>query len=265
MDHPRAAVDSALTLAALLDHPIGIAVVDASGSCLASSRSEHASPALEVQARAKAEATARAQSHSLPYSVAVCAATSEAEQLCTDRALEMLGVSTDRRPILDGAVLRQVMGSFVTGVVVAITRDVGTDRPVGMTATGLVSLSLSPPLIGLSVGSRASSHPAFVRSTDFTINVLHAEQSGLALALAKSGPEKFDGIDLVSTPTGGWSLADASTTLSCRTRSTVTTGDHTLIIGEVYDARQLGEEPALLFFGGGRFGYPAMHELSASS
>lgn len=261
MDTHRAAVESALTLAALLDQPIGIAVVDASGRCVSSSRSEHASPVLEASAREAAEDAAHSQSPAFPYTVAVRALIPETEQVCTTRALEILRGSTDTRQSLDGALLRQVMGSFVTGVVVIITRDIDKDRPVGMTATGLVSLSLAPPLIGLSVGSGASSHPAFVRSTDFTISVLHSEQSELARQLAKSGPDKFLGVDLVDTPAGGWVLADASTTLSCLTRGTLTTGDHTLIVGEVYDAQQIDNAPALLFFGGGKFGYPEMHKI----
>lgn len=265
MDTPRAAVESAITLAALLDQPIGIAVVDASGLCVASARSEHARPELERSAREAAEAAAGSQPGGFPYSVAVRAAIPETEQVCTARALEILHAPASTQPPLDGALLRKVMGSFVTGVVVAITRDITTNRPVGLTATGLVSLSLAPPLVGLSVGSGASSHPAFVHSTDFTINVLHSAQSDLARQLAKSGPEKFAGVDLVDTPAGGWVLAEASTTLSCRTRGTLTTGDHALIVGEVYAAQLINDAPALLFFGGGKFGYPEMHQVLTRS
>ncbi|WP_067901409.1 flavin reductase family protein [Actinomadura chibensis] len=280
MDIAQAALESALSLATLHGEPVAVAVADGSGRCLASSRGGDADWTFETEARALAEASARARLDSaalrradggarggvpdggtsllvggqgaVDFAVAASASSAEIERACAERAVQMLAGTSGSRP--GGAELRRVMGSFVTGVAVAITADPGTGGPVGFTATGLVSLSLDPPLVGLSVGHAASSHPAFVRCTDFTVSVLHAGQSDLAIQLARSGPEKFGGVDLVATARGGWRLADASAAFSARTRNALRTGDHTLIIGEVYEARLLAERPVLLFFGGGRFG-----------
>ncbi|WP_187437899.1 flavin reductase [Actinomadura decatromicini] len=280
MDIAQAALESALSLATLHGEPVAVAVADGSGRCLASSRGGDADWTFETEARALAEASARARLDSaalrradgapervgrgtsllvggpdgmdLDFAVAVSGASAEIERACAERAVQMLARTSGSGP--GSAELRRVMGSFVTGVAVAITTDPGTGGPVGFTATGLVSLSLDPPLVGLSVGHAASSHPAFVRCTDFTVSVLHAGQSDLAVQLARSGPEKFGGVDLVETARGGRRLADASAAFSARTRNTLRTGDHTLVIGEVYEARLFAERPVLLFFGGGRFG-----------
>jgi flavin reductase (DIM6/NTAB) family NADH-FMN oxidoreductase RutF len=292
MDTAQAALESAQSLAALHNEPIAIAIADGSGRCLASSRGADADSTFEAEARSLAETSARTRMDSralrdrrtelgaeapedvitddhgtsllvgdwgaVEFAVAVRGTTPAIEQSCAMRATQMLSRAVTPRPRPASADLRRVMGSFITGVIVAIAKDPATQSPVGFTATGLISLSLTPPLVGLSVGHIASSHPAFVRSTDFTVSVLHADQSDLARQLARSGPEKFAGIDLVETG-AGWRLGDASAGFSCRTRNTMRTGDHTLVIGEMYEVHSLAEKPALIFFGGGRFGYAEPH------
>ncbi|WP_067458178.1 flavin reductase family protein [Actinomadura macra] len=298
MNTAQAALESALSLATLHGEPIAIAIADGSGRCLASSRGGDADWTFETQARALAETSARTRQDSATlrsrraesrggtavpenatvargtsllirqrdgadFAVAARATSADIERACAERAVQMLdhvGTSKGRPASAD---LRQVMGSFVTGVIVAIAKDPVAQGPVGFTATGLVSLSLEPPLVGLSVGHAASSHPAFVQCTDFTVSVLHSGQSDLAIQLARSGPEKFSGVDLIGTAQGGWRLHDASATFSARTRNTLRTGDHTLIIGEVYEARLLTERPVLLFFGGGRFGKAEPRDTAA--
>lgn len=302
MDIPQAALESALSLATLLDESIGIAIADRSGRCLASSRTTGADWRFESEARALAEVSALCKMDStnlgasldpllqnsmtarhvatpaggasrvvcewssLTYSVAVRGSSPDVEQACAERAAQMLQASPRNQPQLESRQLRQVMGSFVTGVVVAIAKDPATGRPMGFTASDLVSLSLDPPLVGLAVGMQAASHSSFVQSTHFTVSVLHSDQSALALQLAKSGPDKFAGVELVETADGGWMLADAVATICCRTRNTLRTGDHTLVVGEVCEAKLLGgQKPGLLFFGGGQFGYPKRHAVTAAA
>lgn len=299
MDIAQAAVESAISLATLRGEEIGIAIADNSGRCLISSRTIGAEWTFEHKARALAEVSAysrldseaiRRQDpewirrnlterggeiyggtsrlvgewNSVLFTVAVRGASSEIEGACVDRAAEILAAAHSDHPPLPGTVLRQVMGSFVTGVVVAIVKDRAQDAPVGLTASGLVSLSLDPPLIGLSVGVNASSHAAFLQSSQFTISILHAEQSDLAIQLAKSGPDKFRDVDLTQTDDGNWHLTEATATFSCRTRNTLRTGDHTLIVGELFEANVMDQRPGLLFFGGGQFGYPERRPLAGA-
>lgn len=264
MHTPLAAIESALGLARLSGNAIAIAIAE-NNHCIASSRARDADRSLEQEARRLAEevhtpqagaGTVRTvQGHEASsYTVAVRASSAELEEACAVRAIEMLTPTMSSVP---GDELRKAMGSFITGVVVAITEDPLTGRPVGMTANGLVSLSLAPPLIGLSIGHNASSHSSFVQSSTFTVSILHSDQSELALQLARSGPDKFDRVDLVRTAGGGIRLADASAALICRTRGTLLTGDHTLIVGEVDAAEHFGgDRPALLFLGGGQFARP---------
>lgn len=274
MDNVQASLESTLNLAQLAGQPVAIAVADSSARCLGSVRSPDVPADLEVAVRACAEqhavsphdgllcrhgsntAVQMAEVNGTKYVVAVKAADDGVASLCAVRAVELLTGALSPGVPLDGAEFRTALGNFVTGVVVGITKDSEGERPVGMTATALVSLSLDPPLIGLSVATKASSHEAFVKSSEFSISMLHAGQSALALQLARSGPEKFAGVELVETA-NGWRLAEGRSFLACKTRAAIALGDHTLLVGEVYAAEVLADEPALLFLGGGRFTTPA--------
>ncbi len=273
MDYVHAALESTLNLAQMAEQEVAIAVADSSAKCLGSARSAETPAGLEVAVRACAEAHAISPHDHLlcrpgsstavqmvdvdgrRFVVAAKASDDGVASLCAMRAVELLTDSLAPGVALDGAEFRSALGGFVTGVVVGITKDSASERPVGMTATSLVSLSLEPPLVGLSVATRASSHEAFVKSTEFTVSILHAGQAELALQLARSGPDKFEGVDL--TERGDvWSLAEARSVLACRTRAAIALGDHTLLVGEVYATDVLSDEPALLFLGGGRFAAP---------
>ena len=75
--------------------------------------------------------------------------------------------------------LRDVLGSFVTGVTVITTRD-AEGKMHGLTANSFSSVSLDPPLVLWSQATSAGSHSAFRDAGRFTINILAEHQHGLA-------------------------------------------------------------------------------------
>ena len=132
----------------------------------------------------------------------------------------------------DSSLLRQTLGCFPTGVVVAAT--VGDNgAPVGLTINSFNSVSLDPPLILWSLALTAPSISAFRTHSSFTINILSAEQKTLGLHFAKPSEEKFRNVDWREGYDGAPVICNALATLECRTYRRYEGGDHEIVLGEV--------------------------------
>ncbi|XVV38321.1 flavin reductase family protein [Streptomyces sp. CA-100214] len=136
---------------------------------------------------------------------------------------------------------RDVMANVCTPVSV-VTTSAG-DLPHGTTVSAFASLSMSPPmvLVSLDCGSELL---ALIRETGhFGLNVLASDQSPLALAFArKGGPAKFTGISW-ELDTGVPRLPGATGFLACRVTDFVSGGDHIVVLGEVVTARTAENRP----------------------
>ena len=86
------------------------------------------------------------------------------------------------------------------GVAVVALRD--GDRPVGFTATSVVSVSADPALLTFSVAGTSSTWPALSRSRSLTISFLGAEQADVSARFATSGVDRFAGVAWRWLPTG---------------------------------------------------------------
>jgi flavin reductase (DIM6/NTAB) family NADH-FMN oxidoreductase RutF len=129
---------------------------------------------------------------------------------------------------------REVMSRVATPVAVVTALDDG--RPHGTTVSAFASLSMTPPMVLVSL-DRGSDLLALVRrSGRFGLNVLEASQSALALAFAaKGGTAKFQGVP--------WVLADdlprlpgVTGWLACAVENLVEGGDHVIALGRVVSA-----------------------------
>lgn len=128
---------------------------------------------------------------------------------------------------------REVMAAAASPVAVVTALD--GSRPHGTTVSAFASLSLTPPMVLVSLDER--SHPLAVirRSGRFGLNVLGAHQADLASVFARSGPDKFDGI--------GWSpseelprLPDAAAWVAAEVADSIDAGDHTILLARVMAA-----------------------------
>jgi flavin reductase (DIM6/NTAB) family NADH-FMN oxidoreductase RutF len=155
--------------------------------------------------------------------------------------------------MIDGTEFRQVMGRFATGVTIITTR--GADgTPYGLTANAVASISLAPPLVMISIDRRAESFPHFLASQAFVINVLAAGQEALSGAFAKSGGDKFVGVDFEPNAEGVPVLAGTLANLQCRIVASHDAGDHVIHLGEVERTHVVDREPLLYYHGRyGRF------------
>lgn len=154
--------------------------------------------------------------------------------------------------------LRQVLGSFVTGVTIITTVD-ADGKPHGLTANSFSSVSLDPPLILWSQSRSAPSHPVFSGCERFAVNILADEQVELSNRFAKGSADKFAGTP-VHAGLGGVPLIDGSAAhLECRLVNSYPGGDHVVFIGEVERIERHPRRP--LVFGGGKYMVAQPHDM----
>jgi flavin reductase (DIM6/NTAB) family NADH-FMN oxidoreductase RutF len=153
------------------------------------------------------------------------------------------------RPDIDGNDFRQLLGRFATGVTVLTTRD-QNGTPVGMTASSLASVSLSPPLVSVCVDVSADMHRALSSSGDFVINILAADQVQLSHRFAREPAEvRFQELSWRETPEGLIVLERVLAHIECERYADFPLGDHTLFVGRVTGGASGDGEPLLYFRG----------------
>jgi flavin reductase (DIM6/NTAB) family NADH-FMN oxidoreductase RutF/DNA-binding FadR family transcriptional regulator len=152
----------------------------------------------------------------------------------------------------DAAVFRQVIGHFMSGVVVITTRQEG--QPYGMTVSAVSSLSMEPPMLLVCLHSASGTQDAVARSGRFAVNILAEHQGHLAERFARSGPaaEKFDGVAVRSGHGGVPLLEDALAVVECQVSEVVDGGTHRVFLANVVQA-EAGEGSPLAYFRG-KFG-----------
>lgn len=109
------------------------------------------------------------------------------------------------------------------------------DESYGFTAGSVVSLSLEPPLVGLSVGRDSSSHEPIRRAGGFAISLLSEHQTDVAQHFARSGipPVALWQGTNVRDGARGPLVEGALAWLECRTWAEYDAGDHTLFVGRI--------------------------------
>ncbi len=148
----------------------------------------------------------------------------------------------------DKTAFRRALGSFATGVTIVTTLDADGD-PVGVTASSFNSVSLDPPLVLWSLARASLSRDAFIDSGHFAIHILTAAQQDLSNLFAKSGADKFGGLDWAPGALKSPILTEHAAVFECKTRHQYDGGDHIIMVGEVtaFEAR---DEAPLLFHDG---------------
>lgn len=143
---------------------------------------------------------------------------------------------------------RNALGSFATGVTIATTKD-SEGHPVGVTASSFNSVSLDPPLVLWSLAKSSLSREAFCESGHFAVHVLAASQEDLSNRFARSGEDKFSGIEWREGKLGSPVFDQHAALFQCRTKHQYEGGDHIILVGEVIDF-EAREEAPLLFHAG---------------
>jgi flavin reductase len=153
-------------------------------------------------------------------------------------------------PGLDVEYFKSALSSFATGVTIAATA-VGNELH-GATANAVMSVSLDPPLIVLSIQQGTRMHGVLQRSDNYALSILAADQKEAARYFADSsqshGSIAFDIFGAHPGPTGAPLLNGALAHVDCRIVDAYPAGDHTLYIGRVvYAASRTDGEPLLYY------------------
>jgi flavin reductase (DIM6/NTAB) family NADH-FMN oxidoreductase RutF len=148
---------------------------------------------------------------------------------------------------MEGEELREVMRRFPAPVAV-VTTALDEER-FGLTVGSLVSLSLEPPLVGISIGKDSSSHEPIRRAGGWSASLLSGAQADIAQHFGRSGIPPvalWNGVD-VRDGSHGPLVNQSLAWLECRTTSEHDVGDHTIFVGEV-ESTELGQPgPGLVY------------------
>jgi flavin reductase (DIM6/NTAB) family NADH-FMN oxidoreductase RutF len=148
---------------------------------------------------------------------------------------------------LDSATFRRWMGRWATGVSVVTARE--GDLDAGLTVNALLSVSLAPPSLLISLMREADTTPIIERSGRFAVNFLAADQRSVSARFARNDPpaEKFRALPVHRSPGGLAFLEDTLGAVECRVVSKTPAYDHLLILGEVVH-QELGRDGLPLVF-----------------
>jgi flavin reductase len=152
---------------------------------------------------------------------------------------------------VDEQVYRAAMARFPTGVTVLTT--LGDGRHEVMTANAVVSVSLQPTLLLVSVGATKRWLQAMRRCARFAVNVLGAQHEALARWCADHDrherPELIPAHDVAVSPASGLLLFDdALVVIECGVYAEHPAGDHVLVLGEVASIKVHAAEAEPLVF-----------------
>jgi flavin reductase (DIM6/NTAB) family NADH-FMN oxidoreductase RutF len=139
---------------------------------------------------------------------------------------------------MDEAAKKTVLRHFPYGLYVLTVSHDGEDH--AMTANWVTQASFEPPMIAVAVENTSKTIGMIRDSHHFAVNLLQKDQRDLAGKLGRSSeqaPQKLKGLKTKPTPISGTPvLTDAIGWVECRLMTTVPSGDHTLVLGEVVAA-----------------------------
>jgi flavin reductase len=139
------------------------------------------------------------------------------------------------------------MRRFPSGVAV-VTVDADGER-VGLTVGTLVSLSLEPPLVGISIAREAALHELLREAGGFAVSLLAADQEAVAQHFARGVPPiaHWHGIPYREGTRGAPLIEGALGWLECGLWAEWPVGDHTFFAGEVLESELGLARPPLIY------------------
>jgi 3-hydroxy-9,10-secoandrosta-1,3,5(10)-triene-9,17-dione monooxygenase reductase component len=143
------------------------------------------------------------------------------------------------------------MRRFAAGI--AVVTFVADEQRNGLTVGSLVSLSLEPPLLGISIGLDSARREPLREAGRFAVSILAADQAAVAQHFARSGIPPvalWRGISLQESEHSEPLIEGAVAWVGCVTRAEHWAGDHTIFVGEVEWIELGADAPALVYFRG---------------
>lgn len=158
-----------------------------------------------------------------------------------------------QKQIFDALAFRDIVGHYASGITIVTGLENG--EPVGFTCQSFYSVSIEPVLVSISVMNTSTTYPKIRPSGKFAVNILGGDQSALSNQFARSGTDKWAGVEWSPSPeTGNPILEGAVAWFDCTVYDEYVAGDHTIIFGEVSKSGKTEhEDPKPLIFFKGRY------------
>lgn len=151
--------------------------------------------------------------------------------------------------VIDSTRFRQALGQFPSGVTIVTSQD--EFGPIGLAVQSFCSLSLDPPLVLLCPSLSSTSWPRIQASGKLCVNILADHQGEVCRKLARSGPDKFDGVRCTSSPRLGLPVVDGAVGwLECVVNSVAGGGDHLVVTARVVSLSEPTDATPLMFWRG---------------
>ena len=150
----------------------------------------------------------------------------------------------------DPQTFRQAWSKFPTGVTIVTTIQ-PDGRVHGMAANGVMSVSLEPMLVLLSVGHNRNSSPLIKQTRRFAMSILREDQEDIAEFYACPAEERMDDSRgaFGFTERGSAVVDGCLAWVDCHVVREYEVGDHIIFIGAA-DEIQVDTGRPLVFFGG---------------
>jgi len=149
---------------------------------------------------------------------------------------------------IDSEQLRRAMRTWTTGVAVITALHDG--QQYGMTVNSFTSVSLEPPLIGITLKQLTHTHELAVKSGEFSITILSADQKELADRFAgkiADIKDRFAGIPIETLVIDAPLLGGGIAYFNCRIVNSIPIGENTFFLAEVIAASGEGKGEPLVY------------------
>jgi flavin reductase (DIM6/NTAB) family NADH-FMN oxidoreductase RutF len=152
-----------------------------------------------------------------------------------------------RRPVVGNAEFRSAMAAMASTVSVVTARR-GEER-IGRTVTSMLSLSMNPPTILVSIDIMSRLADLIAKTGGFSFAMLADDQQAVGDAFAgRLDPsERFGAGEWAEWPSGHPMLLGAVTALDCDLIGAIETGTHVLFAGAVVEAETTTSRAPLLW------------------
>jgi flavin reductase (DIM6/NTAB) family NADH-FMN oxidoreductase RutF len=141
--------------------------------------------------------------------------------------------------------LKYAMRRMPGAVALITTRDPANDKPAGLAASAVIPVSMEPPSMLIAINTSASAHSAIERAGRYCVNLLGTTQTALVGLFSNSAlREQRFASDEWAYRDGIPYLPTACSSIFCEVRNSLIHGTHELFVGDVYDVRSDGGDPA---------------------
>jgi flavin reductase (DIM6/NTAB) family NADH-FMN oxidoreductase RutF len=150
---------------------------------------------------------------------------------------------------VDPQLLRLAMRQWVTGVTIVTARAKGIQH--GMTVSSFTSVSLTPPLVLVSLERGARTYEVVKESQAFGVTILDQAQQEVSNRFAGRETEavdRFVGIKTFEMETGAPLLEGGLAAFDCRVTFEYPVGTHSLFIGQVVAVQTGSGQGPLVYF-----------------